>query len=76
MDACFAILNARKSCTPGAGCYTPAMSRPRRIYCICYSLMILGLAALIFLPSPLPELPPQEKWSSFQAWLSPPRRNW
>ena len=52
------------------------MSRPRRIYCICYSLMILGLAALIFLPSPLPELPPREKWSSFQAWLSPPRRNW
>ena len=48
------------------------MSRARRIYCICYSLMILGLAALFCLPSPLPELTPREKWSSFQAWLGPP----
>ena len=48
------------------------MSRARRIYCICYSLMILGLAALVCLPSPLPELTPREKWSSFQAWLGPP----
>ncbi len=48
------------------------MSRARRIYCICYSLMILGLTALVFLPSPLPELTPREKWSSFQAWLGPP----
>ena len=48
------------------------MSRTRRIYCICYSLMILGLAALFCLPSPLPELTPREKWSSFQAWLGPP----
>ena len=48
------------------------MSRARRIYCICYSLMILGLAALVCLPSSLPELTPREKWSSFQAWLGPP----
>ena len=48
------------------------MSRARRIYCICYSLMILGLAALVCLPSPLPELTPREQWSSFQAWLGPP----
>ncbi len=48
------------------------MSRARRIYCICYSLMILGLAALFCLPSLLPELTPREKWSSFQAWLGPP----
>lgn len=48
------------------------MSRARRIYCICYALMLLGLAALYFLPSPLPKPTPWEKWSSFQAWLGPP----
>lgn len=48
------------------------MSRLRRIYCICYALMILGLAALYFLPSPLPKLAPQEEWSCFQEWLGPP----
>lgn len=48
------------------------MSRARRIYCICYALMILGLAALYFLPSPLPKPTPQEEWSSFQEWLGPP----
>lgn len=48
------------------------MSRAHRIYCICYALMLLGLAALYFLPSPLPELTPREKWSAFQEWLGPP----
>lgn len=48
------------------------MSRARRTYCICYALMILGLAALGFLPSPLPELTPREEWNAFQAWLGPP----
>ena len=47
------------------------MSRARRIYCICYTMMILVLVALCFMPSLLPELTPREKWSSFQAWLGP-----
>lgn len=32
----------------------------------------MGLAALYFLPSPLPELTPREEWSAFQEWLGPP----
>lgn len=48
------------------------MSRARRTYCICYALMILGLAALYFLPIPLPKPTPWEDWSTFQAWLGPP----
>lgn len=49
------------------------MFRSRRVYRLCYFLMLLGLGMLyFFLPGLLPEPSPQEEWSRFQEWIGPP----
>ena len=47
------------------------MSRARRIYTLCYVLMLLALAAF-FLSWKFPrEITPQEQWHHFHPWLGP-----
>lgn len=45
------------------------MSRLRLIFYLCYALMLLGIAALYFLPIPEIELTPKQHWRKLDAWL-------
>ena len=45
------------------------MSNFRRLYCLGYILMLLGLAALYFLPAPEMEYTPEEHLRKLDAWL-------
>lgn len=46
-----------------------AMSKLRRYFYLGYALMLLGLAALLFLPSPEIELTPEQHLRKLDAWL-------
>lgn len=51
-------------------CYTPSVSKLRRLYSICYFLFILTLGAVLYyMPFGTPS--PAERWQAFQPWFGP-----
>ena len=51
-------------------CYTPTVSKLRRLYSICYFLFILALGAVLYY-MPFGTQSPAERWQSFQPWFGP-----
>ncbi len=51
-------------------CYTPSVSKLRRLYSICYFLFILALGAVLYY-MPFGTQPPAERWQAFQPWFGP-----
>lgn len=51
-------------------CYTPSVSKLRRLYSICYFLFILALGAVLYY-MPFGTQSPAERWQSFQPWFGP-----
>lgn len=51
-------------------CYTPSVSKLRRLYSICYFLFILALGAVLYY-MPFGTQPPAERWQDFQPWFGP-----
>lgn len=51
-------------------CYTPSVSKLRRLYSICYFLFILALGAVLYY-MPFGTQSPAERWQDFQPWFGP-----